>query len=451
MHFKLKHSSVGLAGISLFIIFILTFFFIDKLSNKITYLEVFSALSFLFVILIKLLGNINRSFSEVYFTFFIVVCLFHLGIPIGKLFGEVPLYYRNYLDKWYYNENIITSFLYILLFIFFYLLSDFLSINLDNTKKHEITELEFNFFQNFNIYSLFFLILIWIFVVKIYLKIDTYSSYHQALSGMSLFYSIFNTLIGFVFILNCYSIRYGKIALLSFLFWGMFALPIGLRGEVLFPLAIAVAVLIHNNIIKLNAYKLTSILIVILIVIPVIKETRHSGDYSDFGKVDLNSSLIEMGSSIRPIFESINWIENKEVVYYLGQTYIAPFERTISKFIPFYEVPNAYDDQRLMNVVIAEKSGNYGFSIIAESFINFSFIGVMLFGFITGILIKWFDSLLLHNLSIIDFSLKLVIIYSLFFHIRQSFVGSFGTGAICLSFVLVSLVLSRLLIKRTES
>jgi hypothetical protein len=201
----------------------------------------------------------------------------------------------------------------------------------------------------------------------------------------------------------------------------------------------------------LNAYKLTSILIVILIVIPVIKETRHSGDYSDFGKVDLNSSLIEMGSSIRPIFESINWIENKEVVYYLGQTYIAPFERTISKFIPFYEVPNAYDDQRLMNVVIAEKSGNYGFSIIAESFINFSFIGVMLFGFITGILIKWFDSLLLHNLSIIDFSLKLVIIYSLFFHIRQSFVGSFGTGAICLSFVLVSLVLSRLLIKRTES
>jgi hypothetical protein len=57
-----------------------------------------------------------------------------------------------------------------------------------------------------------------------------------------------------------------------------------------------------------------------------------------------------------------------------GETYWAPFERTLAIVLPLPRSP-ALEDFRLMNVAIAAREGHYGFSISAEAMINFGLLG----------------------------------------------------------------------------
>lgn len=167
-----------------------------------------------------------------------------------------------------------------------------------------------------------------------------------------------------------------------------FAFPLGLRGEVLFPVSAALVVAARRGR-RLPTAVWSLMVVAVLAVSAAAKDVRQSGiehvDSSDFSLSPFDG-LMELGSSLRPVTEVLTWQRAGESLAY-GATYWAPIERALAKVVPGLERPRAEDDERLMNVVVMERAGPIGFSPIAEAAHNFDLMGVVLvFVFLGGIL-----------------------------------------------------------------
>jgi hypothetical protein len=182
--------------------------------------------------------------------------------------------------------------------------------------------------------------------------------------------------------------------------WGAFALfalvgfPIGLRGEVLFPLAAAAAVASARGF-GLSTGRALVLAIVLLAGISVARQMRQVGLGSlepSHLSADPRDGLIEMGISLRPVQQVVIWHDQGEDFAH-GATYWAPVDRMLYYFIPGWTRPPIALDDRMMSVVIAERAGPIGFSIVAESYHNFASEGVLFIllgvGFLFGRIDTW--------------------------------------------------------------
>ena len=384
------------------------------------------------LLIIFMLSGVNKAASKNYVGFLFVLGLFHLGIPLGGFFEYGNDYYDKNLSRWYYSEYTIKSFIVVYLFLVGYAISNIFPVKSLNFKSG------FFCFNNEYNYKLIFilylsLVLLWIFFVRFISGVSNYTLYAEGNASSNILNAFFvygNNLIGFLFVLLCLNKKYAKNSLITMFFWAIFALPIGLRGEVFFPIVMSIPFLINNNIIRLNIFKLTSMVIIILTGLSAIFIYRH-GEAVEGTEINPLATIIEMGGSLRPVYESIKWIEGKELNFFYGETYWAPIERVITKIIPYIDRLPANEDMRLMNVVILNKAGPYGFSIIGESFINFSYLGTVFIGLICGLFLKSFDLSTSKNNFLI-----LALVFALFFHIRQSFVGGFAVFSFSIIFCL---------------
>jgi hypothetical protein len=174
----------------------------------------------------------------------------------------------------------------------------------------------------------------------------------------------------------------------------MVALPLGLRGEVLFPSFSALAVAGMKGI-RLNLKKTLILGFCLLCAISALRQIRHVG----IEKVRLVQvalapfeGLADMGSSIRPVVEVVSWAGSGEDYIY-GQSYWAPIDRLLVYLVPGWSRPPSRDDYRLMNLIIQNRAGPIGFSPVAEAYRNFGKYGVGVVMFLTGILLSWLDAL----------------------------------------------------------
>jgi oligosaccharide repeat unit polymerase len=182
-----------------------------------------------------------------------------------------------------------------------------------------------------------------------------------------------------------------KICMSVFLFWAAFAFPMGLRGEVLFPLT--AFIIIHAKTYKLIKPRYIILGAVLLLsFISFVRETRHGAQKLELGKA-LNPlyGLAELGASIRPAIFVQAWYYDEQMPLYYGQTLYGPLERFVISVTPFASNIDARKDTRLMNVVVQDKEGPIGFSPIAEGFINGHIFGVIIVMWILGWLMKWID------------------------------------------------------------
>lgn len=406
--------------------FILIFLLVNSYSivraTLIDYVGLTVAVFWLSMLFIFMLSGINDAAKRMYVGFLFVLGLFHLGIPLGGFFEYSNDYSDKIISRWYYGEYTVKSFIAIYVFIVGYAISNFFNIkSLNFENKLYSFKTDFDYKVIFIVFSL--LVFSWIIFVRFISGVSNYTLYAEGNAGSNILNAFFvygNNLIGFLFVLLSLNKKYAKKSLFIMIFWSIFALPIGLRGEVFFPVVMAIPFLIQNEIIKLNIIKLLSIVTIVLTMLSAIFIYRH-GEAVEGTEINPLSTIIEMGGSLRPVYESVKWIENSELNLFYGQTYWAPFERIITKFIPYVDRLPATEDMRLMNVVIFDKAGPYGFSIVAEAFVNFSYIGNLIIGFFCGLLLKSFD-----NSSNKNNFLIISLIFALFFHIRQSFVGAFG-------------------------
>lgn len=421
--------------------FLISYFFVylmrnEDIDHNIFLLEMCISIQFLSYFLISIFKEgVNQFFSKAYNNFILMFFMFHIGISITNVLGYKNDYFDNQLS-WYYTEQSYLSILSVVVFLNAYLFMGFFSFN---NNKHVLLNNKKYFFL-LNKYFLLFTSLFWIYSVYFILGIKEYKDFYDNQDNMFvLVFVYFTTLINISFLISVLDSEKNKFSLLIFFLWGGFAFNLGVRGPVFYPLALALALLISQKNFKLNYKRLLIISVVFLSGLSYKFLDRNNMD--NISGLDPLAAVREMGGSLRPIYEVHLWTSN-ELNYYLGTTYLAPFDRILNKFFNYKEQIPSILDGRLMNVAIMDRAGPYGFSIVAEAFINFANYGVFFLGIIAGLFFKSLDSRILKaNIT----PLFLIFAYGFFYHIRQSFVSVFGVVLIGILYLILLSIFSKLL------
>ena len=193
-----------------------------------------------------------------------------------------------------------------------------------------------------------------------------------------------------VFISTSYRKGFTYLYFAVFGIWAAVAFKIGLRGEVMFPSAVAAAML-GRRMIPIKTPQLMVLIGALLVAIVVVKNARLSGDYSKIDNMNPLNAVAEMGASLRTVQEVIKWRE-QGFGYLYGTSYWAPFERQIALFLPI-DRPPAKKDPRLLNVVVQERAGPIGFSPVAEAYVNFGASGIIVIALVLAVLFTQMDRL----------------------------------------------------------
>lgn len=200
-----------------------------------------------------------------------------------------------------------------------------------------------------------------------------------------------------------------------FALWGAVAFIMGLRGEVMYPTAAFLVMLARQ--VKLPWKPRYMIVpVVLLSMISFVREYRVDG------RINENSfnpvfGLLEMGGSLQTVVITEEWIANGLDNFRYGETIYAPFERIVDR-ITLVPADASPKDFRMMNVAMTDRNGPYGFSPIAEGFINMGAMGVVILMMMLSFFLNFFDT---RPVSILADSYLGGIIFILFTFIRNSF------------------------------
>lgn len=209
-------------------------------------------------------------------------------------------------------------------------------------------------------------------------------------------------------------------ALLLALF-AVVALPVGLRGEVLFPLAAATAVIAKRRVLRVRPYRWLAIGLVLLSVVALGRSVRTTG-IAGLGDqaLDVNPvhGMAELGYSLRPVAEALAWQAGIDEPAH-GRTYLRPLERGASRAVPWLEVPPAEDDTLLMNVLVLRRIGAIGFSPVAEGVVNFGLVGAAGFLALVGAVLGFLDR---RSPTTANLALVAIVLVPLLVNTRNAFV-----------------------------
>jgi hypothetical protein len=178
---------------------------------------------------------------------------------------------------------------------------------------------------------------------------------------------------------------------LLFLGYAIPAIPMGNRGEVLFPL-IPMLIVEAQHGRKIRKLWTTTGVLFSLVVIGIVRTGRTTGYSMPTGKQILTSpmdAIAEMGYSLRPTVEVLGWTSHGEG-YRHGATLTAVPVRLIEKLTGWHGGPPVQDD-RLFNVEIAHRVGPIGGSPVGEGYYNFGILGVLLMMGAIGLFVGWLN------------------------------------------------------------
>lgn len=249
--------------------------------------------------------------------------------------------------------------------------------------------------------------------------IGAYGDYLTQVEGGVMAYCFALLGIGAVLLGAGESSDWQKLGFGVFIIFSIVAIPIGIRGQVLFPATSMMAVMAKRR--NFITQKQTLVLAgAVLCLIALVGQLRVGG-IKNFSRGTMTAkpldAVAEMGGSIYPVVLVVRAHEEGNPYLY-GTSYWAPAERLILKMIPDAKRLPADQDQRLSNVWVFKNYGPYGFSPIAEGYRNGGFIGViialLLIGFMIGLIEAWPNH---SNLQL----LSGIIFMPLFIQIRNAF------------------------------
>lgn len=219
------------------------------------------------------------------------------------------------------------------------------------------------------------------------------------------------------------------------------ALPLGLRGEILFPVLAALAIRAKRGVRPPMLLTVVAILIG-LFAISLVKDVRQVGlanasDSQSSGSVW--AALAELGGGLHPVAEVVFWRQTGDEFIH-GASYWAPIDRAIARIVPGGTTVPAQDDERIMNVLVQHRVGPIGFSPVAEAYRNFGELGVIIVMCLIGVIVGLLDQL---SPSPYRLAIAGIVLIELLINVRNSFVpvpAHLFLGAILL---MVSIVLER--------
>ena len=265
--------------------------------------------------------------------------------------------------------------------------------------------------------------------------VGSYENYLTATSFAPGVISLVWTLLGLgiVLLVAGPATRLTKPAIALLACFGLVALPLGLRGELMFP-AVAALVGAARAGRQMPAWRTWVVVGAVLLIIPAIREIRSFGvnELSDVAvRPKIVDALAEMGGSLHPVEKVIRWHDEGEDFIY-GASYWAPFERPLMRILPGGSRVSAEEDERIMNVLVSRRVGYIGFSPVAEAYRNFGVAGVLVIMVLVGLIIGAIDLVRNSNFGIVLIATVLV---PLLINVRNSFVSvpasiALGTGVV---------------------
>ncbi|MGI8549347.1 MAG: O-antigen polysaccharide polymerase Wzy [Dehalococcoidia bacterium] len=226
-----------------------------------------------------------------------------------------------------------------------------------------------------------------------------FSSYETMLQVVGestlLTFTYYGIFIGIILLATAQPSLLRRAGFIIFGLWGLVALGLGLRSEVLFPTVTALVIIAKRK--PLFSARVALILgVVLLSSIAAIRAVREVG-IQNAASATVSASpldgLTELGSSLRPVTETIYWRATGEPFIY-GASYLEPFERQLINLIPqrnWKRLPAEEDPLVLSSLAAIRTKGQIGYSPIAEGYRNFSTVGVVLIMGLTGWLIGRMD------------------------------------------------------------
>jgi hypothetical protein len=210
-------------------------------------------------------------------------------------------------------------------------------------------------------------------------------------------------------------------AVAGFACLALVAVPLGLRGEILFPTLAALVALARCGR-PLPPLAAGAFLTALLLLIPIAREVRTTGLRGLPGavlQVPRLDALVEMGGSLHPVEKVVRWRAEGEPLDG-GRSYWAPIERAAARLLPELQSRAAADDPRIMNVLVLDRVGAIGFSPVAEAFRNFGPVGVVIVMGLLGMGLGAIDSIRDTRLAVLVVAAVYV---PLLINIRNSFVS----------------------------
>lgn len=350
------------------------------------------------VALLLVLANIlPRGILSISFIFFASLGVFHAGLiltsSVGAITDEDILYHIAY---WFYRDQTSLAIELVNLAMLSFALGALLT---SRARLPEYKARGGSFNQRVYHFGGMLLIasMLGFFALSVFTGVlGSYGAYLNLLSkvpilGVVYAYLYFFIGLGLVMVSATYRQGFTLIYFTLFGGWALVAFRLGLRGEVMFPLMVSAAMFGRRNL-TLSLPLILLLLLTFLTVTTVVKNARVSGDYSDIPTFNPLNAVAEMGASLRPVQEVIKWQAEGDPWLY-GGSYWAPFERQLALFVPGMNRIPAGSDDRLLNVVVAERAGPIGFSPVAEAYANFGKGGVVFVMLFLGALMGKLDNI----------------------------------------------------------
>jgi len=379
-------------GIGMLGVIMLPFFFHSfELSRS--SLEVLSLINWL-TISVVLVYALPKGIWSISFVFFAAFGIFHGGLIFVSAVGMLTDHdILNAISTWFYlPETDIAIYLVNFTMIIYAIIVIIFSREV-KTVKEPLPETLVKRLHNMGGMMLVFMIGVFMVVGLATGATQSYGAYLKIVKQSPLITQVFSYMylfigISIVFVAASYRPGFGYKFFIIFAVWGALAFKLGLRGEVMFPSAVTLAMLGRRRI-PIATFKLGILVIVMLVATVVVKNARISGDYSEVDNINPLNAVAEMGSSLRTIEEVITWRQTGFELLY-GTSYWAPFERQLALFLPIARPPSI-QDKRLLNVVVMERAGPIGFSPVAEAYANFGEKGIIILAVFLGLLFSKLD------------------------------------------------------------
>ena len=223
-----------------------------------------------------------------------------------------------------------------------------------------------------------------------------------------------------------------RVGVIVFLTWGLIAFIMGLRGEVLYPASAFLVTYARQAKMPQNI-RLLIVPVILLSLISFVRvyrvdETVNSESFNPL------YGLLELGGSLQTVVIAQEWISEGTDHFHYGETIYAPFDRMLDRVI-LANRPDADKDMRLMNVAMGERNGPYGFSPVAEGYMNLGAAGVIILMMLLSLLLNFFDS---KPPGIFTDPLTGGITFILFTFIRNSFSHIPGQSLLLVAIIMIT-------------
>ena len=177
-----------------------------------------------------------------------------------------------------------------------------------------------------------------------------------------------------------------RTGIVLFALFAVAGFPLGLRGEVLFPLAVVVAVEARRGR-RVPVAAAVPAAFAVLVLIGMVRQTREDGTVAllHTGLSSPLDAVAEMGYSLYPTVVVQQWRAMGEPAEH-GMTLVAVPVRLVERVTGWHGGPPEVD-YRLFNVEVSSRVGPIGGSPVAEGYVNLGTPGtVLLMGVIGGLL-----------------------------------------------------------------